>query len=70
MVNNLTFEGLNYNMQAFQDPTFSSMMDKLENATDPMKVIEALERIDAIIDKTIMTTYRNLKSTPKHLWVE
>eukprot|EP00957_Ditylum_brightwellii_P076204 5792682-Ditylum_brightwellii.AAC.1 len=46
------------------------MMDKLEHAADPMKVIEALERIDASIDGTIMTTFRNLKSTPKYWWME
>eukprot|EP00957_Ditylum_brightwellii_P160009 12180273-Ditylum_brightwellii.AAC.3 len=52
--------------QALQDPTFTLMMDKLEHATDPMKVIEALERIGTCIDETITITYRNLKSTPKH----
>eukprot|EP00957_Ditylum_brightwellii_P015119 1140003-Ditylum_brightwellii.AAC.1 len=46
------------------------MIDKLEHAANPMKVIEALERIDASIDETIMTTYRNLKSAPKHWWTE
>eukprot|EP00957_Ditylum_brightwellii_P128751 9821866-Ditylum_brightwellii.AAC.1 len=42
------------------------MMDKLEHATDQMKVTEALERIDASIDETVMATHRILKSTPKH----
>eukprot|EP00957_Ditylum_brightwellii_P115648 8821258-Ditylum_brightwellii.AAC.1 len=45
-------------------------MEKLEHAADPMKVIEALERIDTSIDETIATTYSNLRSTPKHWWTE
>eukprot|EP00957_Ditylum_brightwellii_P131871 10056157-Ditylum_brightwellii.AAC.1 len=56
--------------QVLQDPTFTAMMEELDNVTDPVKVIVALERIDTSIDETVTSTYSNLTSTPKHWWLE
>eukprot|EP00957_Ditylum_brightwellii_P211598 15366354-Ditylum_brightwellii.AAC.2 len=42
----------------------------MDNAKDTMQVIEILEKIDVCIDEAITTTYKNIKATPKHWWLE